>query len=189
MYAKIENGAVVKYPYSYEDLKRENPQTSWPTSMPIERLNEYGIHIVVAKGQPSHNPITHRVVESNPSFNATKQQWEQTWALVEYTPQQMVENQAAAVAKLTAEVVEKTQERLDEFARTRNYDGILSAASYAVSSHPPFASEGRYCADARDATWGTLYTIMAEVQAGTRPMPSGYADIEPALPVLEWPSS
>jgi hypothetical protein len=30
--------------------------------------------------------------------------------------------------------------------------------------------------------------LLAEVQAGTRPMPSGFADIEPELPPLVWPT-
>lgn len=89
--------------------------------------------------------------------------------------------------KLKAQIVEATQARLDDFARTRNYDGILSACTYADSTVPTFQAEGQYCVSARDQTWATLYQIMAEVEAGTRPMPSGYADIEGDLPVLTWP--
>ena len=89
--------------------------------------------------------------------------------------------------QIMAECVERTQKRLDDFARTRNYDGILSACTYATSTVPKFATEGQYCVNARDRTWAMLYQLLAEVQAGTRPMPSGYADIEPLLPVLEWP--
>ena len=33
-----------------------------------------------------------------------------------------------------------------------------------------------------------LAIIMGEVQAGTRPMPAGFADIEADLPVLAWPA-
>lgn len=89
MYAKIENGAVSKFPYSYEDLKRENPQTSWPTSMPIERLNEYGIHIVVAKGQPEYDASTHKVVDSIPTWNAVKKQWEQAFNVVPLSAEEL----------------------------------------------------------------------------------------------------
>lgn len=89
--------------------------------------------------------------------------------------------------QIMAECVERTQKRLDDFARTRNYDGILSACTYATSTVPKFQQEGQYCVNARGNTWATLYQLLAEVQAGTRPMPSGYADIEPLLPVLEWP--
>lgn len=89
--------------------------------------------------------------------------------------------------QIMAECVNRTQKRLDDFARTRNYDNILSACTYATSTVPKFAAEGQYCVNARDSTWATLYQVLAEVQAGTRPMPSGFADIEPLLPVLEWP--
>ena len=74
------------------------------------------------------------------------------------------------------------------FARTRNYDGILSACTYATSPTPKFQTEGQYCVVARDATWARLYEILGEVEAGTRPVPSGYADIAPELPVLVWPT-
>lgn len=90
-------------------------------------------------------------------------------------------------AQLQAEVVAATQARLDEFARTRNYDGILSAASYATSSVPKFQAEGQYAVDARDATWAALYALLADVLAGNRPMPTGFSDVEPLLPALEWP--
>ena len=87
----------------------------------------------------------------------------------------------------TNEAVGKAQQRLDDFARTRGYDGIMSACTYAASTNAKFAAEGQYCVEARDATWATLYQIMDDVLAGTRAMPSSYADIEPELPVLEWP--
>jgi len=80
------------------------------------------------------------------------------------------------------------QQRLDDFARTRNYDGILSACTYATSSVPKFATEGQYCVDARDATWTAAYAILAEVLAETRPMPASIEDIEADLPALAWPA-
>lgn len=88
---------------------------------------------------------------------------------------------------LQQEILLATQERLDAFARTRNYDGILSAATYATSTIPQFAAEGQYAVEARDQTWAALYEMLAEVQAGARPIPGGYADIEAELPPLAWP--
>lgn len=85
------------------------------------------------------------------------------------------------------EVEEQTQKRLDSFARTKSYDSILSACTYATSAVDRLKDEGQYCVIARDNTWNTLYTILADVIAGTRPMPSGYGEIEDLLPVLAWP--
>ena len=92
------------------------------------------------------------------------------------------------IEEIQNEIVNKVQERLDSFARSKGYDGILSACTYATSSAVKFKVEGQYCVDSRDRTWGALYQILAEVQNGTRPIPSCYEDIEKDLPVLAWPS-
>ena len=107
-----------------------------------------------------------------------------SWVTLDQRP----ESPKPSPAEIQKSIVDATQQRLDDFARTRNYDGIMSACTYATSTVPKFAAEGQYCVAARDATWAKLYQILAEVEAGTRPMPSGYADIEPLLPVLEWPT-
>lgn len=98
------------------------------------------------------------------------------------------EVEARRAQAIQAEVVAATQARLDAFARTRNYDGILSLCTYATSPTAKFAAEGQYGVEARDATWAKLYEMLDEVQAGTRPMPSGFADVEPELPDLTWPT-
>jgi hypothetical protein len=89
---------------------------------------------------------------------------------------------------IQTDVVSKTQQRLDTFAGTRNYDSILSACTYITSSIPQFMAEAQYCVNARDATWASLYDLLTEVQTGTRPIPTGFADIEAYLPVLAWPA-
>lgn len=89
--------------------------------------------------------------------------------------------------RVLAEIVDETQQRLDAFAQTRNYDSILSACTYATSTVFKFQTEGQCCVESRDATWQRLYEILGEVAAGTRPLPDNYADVESELPVLAWP--
>ncbi len=91
-------------------------------------------------------------------------------------------------AQVQAEIEAEVQKRLDDFAGTRYYNSILSACTYATSTVPRFAAEGQYCVAVRDTTWAKCYEILTEVQAGTRPMPTGYADIEAELPPLAWPT-
>lgn len=92
------------------------------------------------------------------------------------TPEQIVAQYTAAV-----------QKHLDDFARTRNYDNILSAATYATSTVPKFAAEGQYAVEARDATWAKCYEVLAAVEAGSRPMPT-LEELIAELPVLTWPN-
>lgn len=91
------------------------------------------------------------------------------------TPEQVI-------AKYTALI----QKRLDDFARTRGYDGILSACTYATSTIPQFKAEGQRCVELRDATWATAYEIMHAVESGARSMPT-WAELEAELPQLGWP--
>jgi hypothetical protein len=90
--------------------------------------------------------------------------------------------------EIQALVTIATQARLDSFARTRNYDGILSACTYKDSSVEQFAADGAYAMAARDATWAALYALLLEVEAHTKPMPTSFADVEPLLPDLVWPT-
>lgn len=85
-------------------------------------------------------------------------------------------------------IVRQVQDRLDAFAKTRNYDSMLSACTYVTSTVTKFQVEGQYCVEARDATWAALYAMLAEVLSGARPMPGGFAEIESELPVLAWPN-
>lgn len=89
--------------------------------------------------------------------------------------------------RIKAGILEAVQARLDTFARTRNYDNILSACTYATDIDTTFSAEGQYCVASRGTTWRKLYEILDEVNAGIRPEPTCYADIEPELPALNWP--
>lgn len=73
---------------------------------------------------------------------------------------------------IAAEVERRAQANLDAFAKSRGYDGILSACTYVSSTNPKFASEAQQCVALRDSTWAALYAIQAAVQAGTRPLPT-----------------
>jgi hypothetical protein len=88
---------------------------------------------------------------------------------------------------LMAEYTNAVQKRLDDFARTRNYDGILSACTYATSTVPKFKAEGQYAVEARDATWAKCYEVLAAVESGSRPMPT-LDELLAELPVLSWPN-
>ena len=91
------------------------------------------------------------------------------------TPEEQLEAFTAAI-----------QAHLDRFARTRNYDGIMSAATYATSTVPKFRAEGQYAVQARDLTWAKGYEIMDEVMSGARPMPT-FEEVLAELPALAWP--
>ena len=89
-------------------------------------------------------------------------------------------------ALTAADFTNAVQQHLDTTARTRNYDGILSACSYATSTSPPFSLEGVAAVAWRDAVWLYCYQQLAAVQAGTRDVPASTAAFINELPVISW---
>lgn len=163
---------------TFDQVRKLFPSKSFPASGQIDTPE---VSSYAPAPTPQYNPATHAVREAAPVGGV--QQWE-VYAL---PAEEAAANQAAAAQTLQQSIVDATQQRLDDFARTRNYDGILSACTYATSAVPKFAAEGQYAVQARDSTWAALYSFLADVQAGTQPVPSGFEDVEPLLPPLAWP--
>ena len=61
MFAKISNGAVERFPYTISDLRRDNPNVSFPATVPDAELASYGVERVTAATAPSINTLTHRL--------------------------------------------------------------------------------------------------------------------------------
>ena len=71
--------------------------------------------------------------------------------------------------ELKALFISSIQNLLDSKAKEKNYDSILSACSYAGYDNP-FRAEGEAYGVWRADCWQVGYQILAEVEAGTRPM-------------------
>ncbi len=175
------DGQTVQYPSSPEQLRRDNPGVSFPEVIPGSLLAEWGVYPVTPTAQPAFDSLTQTVVEDTPiQIDGV---WTQVWEVRGASAQEIAARQQQIKEQITAQV----QQRLDDFARSRGYDDIVSACSYATSQHQKYGPEGRYCVTAREDTRDVMFAIEAEVVAGTRPMPRSYDEIEPELPVLAWP--
>lgn len=97
------------------------------------------------------------------------------------------QKQAGYIQAKQSEFTAAIQKRLDDFAKTRNYDSALSAATYATSTNLKFAVEGQYMVEVRDDTWAAGYAILDDVLAGNRAVPNSIEDFENELPPLAWP--
>jgi hypothetical protein len=104
----------------------------------------------------------------------------------------IINNEAVAVpqvpdvAQVVAGITSAVQHHLDDMARVRNYDGILSLASYANSTDPVFAAEAAAGITWRDACWRYCYQQLDAVTAGLRPMPTPDEAVS-ELPGIIWP--
>lgn len=163
------NTSTLEYPVFEARIRREFPEISFPT--PFVAPPPYAPVIDVPP--PEYDSFTQQLIEVAPE--ETESGWEKRYIV-----------QPLPLDQIKARVEVAVQSRLDTFARTRGYDGILSACTYASSTHPKFRAEGQYCLSARDATWDKCYSVLAEIESGARPLPT-YDEFLRELPVLSWP--
>jgi len=180
-YIKVKDGKVVQYPVSQSQIVNAHPEVSFP-SYPIsdDLMASYDCYPVQEEVPPPVD-FAQRLKEVTPVKIGGA--WVQSWVVEDITGSELDELHA----QLKRRIVAETQARLDNFANTREYDGILSAASYATSTNPTRRAEGQYAVDARDETWDVLYAILDDVIAKKRPIPKSFSEIEDELPALVWP--
>ena len=77
---------------------------------------------------------------------------------------------------------------LDATAQQRRYDSRVTCALRA-GYDGPFRAEGQAFASWMDACNAFGYKFLAEVQAGTRPMPSSTQELIDLMPPMVWPGT
>lgn len=165
-----------QYPLSEWEIRQANPNTSF--TVPFDASPRY--MPVQPTAKPTFDPLTQKVVEQAPAL--VDGQWVQQWSVEQMTLQEQQE----AAQKLVDRYTETLTRHLDATAQQRRYDNRVTCALRA--GYPgPFQAEGQAFAQWMDQCNALGYQILAEVQAGTRPMPSE-AEFIAMLPPMVWPT-
>lgn len=163
------------YPLSERDIRARHPEVSFPVLFEPPA----GYAPVEPAEAPPHDALTHRAVEEPPQYEGGR--WRQRWRIEPLAPAEA----QAAFGALVQQYQMAVQRRLDAWAATRGYSGILSACTYATSRVPRFAAEGQRAVDLRDQTWATCWQVLEAVQCGRRPLPA-LEELLAELPALTW---
>ncbi len=78
---------------------------------------------------------------------------------------------AESVGSIRNRMTAAVQSHLDQSAKARGYDGIVSACSYAGAPNA-FQAESVAFLTWRAAVWVRCYEVLAEVEGGIRPIPT-----------------
>lgn len=135
MHVKLTNGNVDTYPYNVGQLRRENPNTSFPKRIPDELLAEWGVYPVTVEEQPSYTERTQTVSrEATPTGSGS------SWTI-------------------GCTVVGKTQEEVQE------YDENVAASNRSTRDDLLSSSDWTQAADAPvDATtWATYRQALRDI--------------------------
>lgn len=179
LYLKAEGNTVVQYPYSIGLLRKDNPMTSFPKKPSLEMLESFGVF-----------PVT----EVTPAL-ASDQKLEKSWTPVLTAEGWQLQHQAVAktaediesdLQVLKTSIMEAAQRNLDSAAKERGYDDAERCISYITSTNPTWKADADAMNTHRDAVWSKLFQIMGQVESGGRAAPTGFDEIEPELPVIDW---
>jgi hypothetical protein len=92
----------------------------------------------------------------------------------------------AAAQAMQAAILQGMTTLFDQTAQSRHYDNRVTCALRA--GYPgPFHAEGAAFATWMDSCNATAYTMLAQVQAGTMPMPATVDAALALLPAMVWP--
>lgn len=116
MQVLIKNGAVESYPYSIGNLRKDNPQVSFPKNPTPELLAHWNVYPVEPVGAPSVD-YTQNLKEGQPVYDGG---WKQTWIVTQATD---------------AEVAERIQAKADSARAER--DNLLSETDWTQVADAP----------------------------------------------------
>jgi hypothetical protein len=135
MYVLAPNQTVEIYPYSIGDLRRDNPNTSFPRNPTDAVLAEWSVFPVTSQEPPNFNPATENLSQVDPTL--TDGEWMQTWDVTDATP---------------AQIVERTESKAVEVRQQRNE--LLSACDWTQLPDSPADHEvwATYRQELRDVT-------------------------------------
>ena len=94
MFIKLINNVPVEY--NVFNLRKDNPNTSFPEIISDEMLFSYGIHKVVEQDRPDHNPLTQHLSWSIENIDGI---WYKVWAIIDFPIDVSISNQREFVKK------------------------------------------------------------------------------------------
>jgi len=85
-YAKVTGTTVNQFPYTFRDLKNDNPGVSFPDDITVITLSDWGVVEVTQLADPSFDPATQRIEQGVPVFNDPN--WEVIQVITALTQQE-----------------------------------------------------------------------------------------------------
>ena len=192
MYAKIENGLPVEWPVREFQI-RNSVSASLPVTLKPEDVAEYGFEPYAESDKPVFNELVEKVEERVPAKQGST--WVQSWEIIQLYDQAKREQVLADdAAKKEAEAQQALidqynaalDKHLDTTAQSKRYTDRFTCAIRA-GFQGPYQPEGLAFGQWMDTCNQLAYQMLAEIEAGTRPMFASTDEFIAALPTMVWP--
>ena len=199
VYARVKNNTIVEYPVYESFIKaRGEPVSFYTPVLDSEKPTPGPYQFVVGNAVLTGGQV---IMQYSVADYSLDQLLAQAWGVkspMELSmpgPNQQTINPPVVssldpvlLAKIQTQVEARVQQLLDSFAAQKNYTNMASLCGYFNSTVPSFAQEAQIGIKTRDETWSNLYTFLAEVSSGQKPLIKSFNDITAVLPVMSWAS-
>jgi hypothetical protein len=118
MYILAPNQTAEKYSYTIGELRKDNPNTSFPKRPSDDLLASWNVYPVFNVDSPTFDHATQNLTESQPAL--VDGQWQQTWVITDATPE---------------EVSQRAAQQADDIRNTRNQ--LLSDSDWTQIGDAP----------------------------------------------------
>lgn len=190
LFARVVDGKVVEYPvYRIHIKNRAHPLSFYTPVVKTEAPapDQFG---TVDESLEVRPDAVHVVYTKRPLTLAE--------ILHTFQVQNLEDPMAPMTAKLISEIDPATVQhvyslagdyvsvKLDEFARTKQYNDFIHLTGYRYSAIPSFAAEAMRGYTLRDQIWANLLNYFTQVTTGAVPAPTSIADVDALIPAMTW---
>ena len=100
MYVLAPNQTVETFPYSIGDLRRDNPNTSFPRNPSVELLADWNVFPVVDRPVPMHDTATKTITQTEPTLE--NGEWVINWEVSDLSQEEITARSEQASASVRA---------------------------------------------------------------------------------------
>lgn len=137
MYVLAPNQTIETFPYSIGDLRRDNPNTSFPRNPSNDVLADWNVFPVVDRPAPEYDAATQNCTQINPTLE--NGEWVMTWQVSDAS---------------SDEIATRLEQKSAEVRQQRN--DLLSACDWTQLSDCPLS-------DTDKAAWATYRGELRDV--------------------------
>ena len=100
MYVLAPNQVIETYPYSIGDLRRDNPNTSFPRNPSVELLADWNVFPVVDRPAPMYDTVTKTITQTEPTLE--NGEWVANWEVSDLSQEEITARSEQASASVRA---------------------------------------------------------------------------------------
>lgn len=182
VFARVEFNRIIEYPVSVAEIKARQIPLSYFRQVAFENpVTAPDFHKVVEHIRlEKDTPVVSYSVEPMGIQEILDLLWEGKETL---SPNDIPPQAVKALFGLASAAVTK---QLDDFAKTKDYDNIVSLCSYLDDPDENLDKEGRRGRLLRSQAWTSMREFQSKVLTGEIPIPRTEKELLPCVPELTW---